>query len=102
MPLAGTLIPSALTLVLQGQFTADTAAIVLGVRQRFPELRVIVSCWESDRATIPPEILGGPTRILHSADPGSPRIAGFKLDNIRRQLASTRAGLASVETEYAL
>jgi hypothetical protein len=90
------------TILLQGQFTAETAKIVRQLRQADRLTPIVVSCWESDRAAVPQDVANLVSELVFSEDPGSPRIEGFKVDNIRRQLVSTSAGLARVKSAFVL
>lgn len=90
-----------ITVVLQGNYSSETAQIIAFLHKIAPEMPIILSCWESNRSDVNiPEHQG--VQTVFSTDPGSPVVPGFKVDNIRRQLVSTRAGLDRVRTPWVI
>lgn len=88
-----------ITIVLQGNFNAETARIVAHLQSLAPTAPIVLSCWESNRAEVAKTHLPGVT-IVFSQDPGAPLIEGFKGDNIRRQIVSSRCGIEKVQTPW--
>ncbi|WP_019429415.1 WavE lipopolysaccharide synthesis family protein [Limnohabitans sp. Rim47] len=88
-----------ITIVLQGNFNAETARIVAHLQALAPTAPIVLSCWESNRAEVAQTHLPGVTTIF-SQDPGAPFIEGFKGDNIRRQIVSSRCGIEKVRTPW--
>ncbi|TXI21825.1 MAG: hypothetical protein E6Q67_07095 [Roseateles sp.] len=87
------------TVLLQGNYNDETARIIGRLRALTPTLSIVLSCWESNRAAVAASGQAGITAVF-SEDPGAPAIPGFKGDNIRRQIVSTRAGLEQVRTPW--
>jgi hypothetical protein len=90
-----------LTILFQGRYSPGILSFSRAVAQDFPDLPIIVSCWEADRADVPAE-LATYAQVVFSPDPGAVQVPGHKLDNVSRQLVSTQAGLAHVRTDYVL
>jgi len=88
-----------ITVLLQGNYNDETARIIEQLKAVAPKMPIVLSCWESNRATVTATCPAGITKVF-SEDPGTPSIPGFKGDNIRRQIVSTRAGLAQVCTPW--
>lgn len=88
-----------ITVLLQGNYNDETVRIIERLKALEPTLQIVLSCWETNRATVNAACLTGITTVF-SEDPGAPAIPGFKGDNIRRQLVSTRAGLEQVRTPW--
>jgi hypothetical protein len=88
-----------ITILLQGNYTADTAISIRRLRALAPDLRIVLSCWESNRADVIAAVYPDIVTVF-TEDPGAPAISGFKVDNIRRQIVSSRVGLESVETPW--
>lgn len=98
---------SDITLVFQGAFKPyvtrerdDVARNIRLTRKVLPGARIILSTWSG--AEIPPNL--AVDAVVRSRDPGG--LPPLKLDdrkpnNINRQLATTQAGLAAVDTPYA-
>jgi hypothetical protein len=98
---------SDITLVFQGAFkpyvTRDRDDVMRNIRltrKVLPGARIILSTWAG--AEIPPGL--AVDAVVQSEDPGG--LPPLKLDdkkpnNINRQLVTTQAGLAAVETPYA-
>jgi hypothetical protein len=98
---------SDITLVFQGVFKPwvtrdhdDFARNIARTRKALPGARIILSTWKG--AELPSGLRVD--AVVESADPGG--LAPLKLDdrkanNVNRQLATTRAGLAEVDTRYA-
>ena len=95
----------AITFCIQGPVAVgpegenQTLNLLQSIRRFFPGSPVILSTWVGQ----PIEGFDS-CRIVFSSDPGSGlRIAGAsELNNINRQIRSTRAGLDEVRTEYAV
>lgn len=88
-----------ITIVLQGNFNAETARIVANLQALAPTAPIVLSCWESNRAEVAQTHLPKVTTVF-SQDPGAPIIEGFKGDNIRRQIVSSRCGIEKVRTPW--
>lgn len=88
-----------ITVLIQGHFNDDTASMIKHLRTQAPTTPIVLSCWESSRDLVSQSCLQNVT-IVFSDDPGSPSIQGFKVDNIRRQIVSTQAGLAQTRTPW--
>jgi hypothetical protein len=98
--------PDLLSVVLQGPLQTDRSAVdalnerLRSVRLHLPGAAVIVSTCSpmDDTACIDAD------RVVRCEDPGAlpPYKQGSKANNINRQIASTRAGLAQVITPFAL
>jgi hypothetical protein len=96
-----------ITLVFQGVFKPwitreyeNFARNIVLTRRALPGARIILSTWEG--VELPPGLK--PDAVVESPDPGG--LAPLKLDdkkanNINRQLLTTQAGLAAVQTPYA-
>lgn len=89
------------TVLFQGQYNPQLLRVAQEIKKRCDGMSVVISCWESDRRSVPEE-LGKIAKLVFSIDPGSVAVPGHKLDNVRRQLVSTQAGLSNVDTEYVL
>jgi hypothetical protein len=99
---------SDITLVFQGVFKPyvtrdhdDFARNIKLTRKVLPGARIVLSTWAG--VDVPPGL--AIDAVVESPDPGG--LAPLKLDdqkanNINRQLATTQAGLAAVETPYAV
>lgn len=69
------------------------------IRRYFSGARVIVSSWEGEQE----QEFQGPDQFVYSQDPGSgARYLTGERNNVNRQIVSTRAGLARVQTRYAV
>lgn len=69
------------------------------IRRYFSGAKVIVSTWEGEQANE----FHGPDEFVYSQDPGSgPRYLTGEQNNVNRQIVSTSAGLARVQTRYAV
>jgi len=90
-----------LTIVFQGRYSPGILAFSRRVREQFPGTPIVVSCWAADQAALPAE-LSDYAQVVLSEDPGAIQVPKHKLDNLVRQLVSTQAGLAQVQTEYVL
>lgn len=88
-----------ITIVLQGNFSAETARTIAYLQVLAPKTPIVLSCWESNRAEVAQTHLPGVTTVF-SQDPGAPLIEGFKVDNIRRQIVSSRRGIEKVRTAW--
>lgn len=88
-----------ITVLIQGNFSDQTVQVIKRIRAQAPQAPIVVSCWESNRDLVSRECFDYVTTIF-SSDPGAHSIPGFKVDNIRRQIISTRAGLAQVHTPW--
>lgn len=92
-----------LGVVIQGPVLTDgprtTAATLASVRRHLPGATVVLSTWEGE-----PTAGLEPDTVVRSRDPGGllPRRPGGKPNNVHRQLVSTAAGLAALQTTYAL
>lgn len=76
-----------------------TAVTLASVRRHLPDARIVLSTWEGQG------LAGLDTDdVVESVDPGglTPRRKGGKPNNVNRQLVSTAAGLAALDTTYAL
>lgn len=87
------------TVILQGNYNDETAHIIEQLKAISPSLPIVLSCWKSNSAAVAATCPAGITAVF-SEDPGAPAIPGFKGDNIRRQIVSTRAGLEQVRTPW--
>jgi hypothetical protein len=99
---------SDITLVFQGAFKPyvtrehdDVARNIRLTRKVLPGARIILSTWSG--AELPPGL--AVDAVVQSPDPGA--LPPLKLDdrkpnNINRQIATTQAGLAAVDTPYAV
>lgn len=97
---------SDVTVVFQGAFKAHAprdgkpfAQILKRTRQALPGAQIVVSTWAGT------EVPGlfGIDHVVHSVDPGALaplKLTDDKANNINRQIVSTRAGLAAVQTRY--
>lgn len=88
-----------ITVLIQGSFNDGTVRTIERLRVQSPVTPVVLSCWEYNRDLVSQTCPEGVT-IVFSDDPGSPSIPSFKIDNIRRQIVSTRAGLAHTRTPW--
>jgi hypothetical protein len=88
-----------ITIVIQGNFNSETARIVSHLQALAPTAPIVLSCWESNRSEVEYYHLPGVTTVF-SEDPGAPLIEGFKVDNIRRQIVSSRNGIEKVRTPW--
>jgi WavE lipopolysaccharide synthesis len=88
-----------ITIVIQGNYTDETGRIIESIKRRVPAMPIVLSCWESNRDAVGTTCPEGITAVF-SRDPGAPVITGFKVDNIRRQIISSRAGLSQVRTPW--
>lgn len=76
-----------------------TAATLASVRRHLPGAAVVLSTWQGEQtARLDADA------VVESRDPGGlrPRRPGGKPNNVNRQLVSTAAGLAALDTTYAL
>ncbi len=99
---------SDITVVFQGAFKPYTTKgkesflqNVQAIRKVLPGAKIIVSTWEG--AEIPRGL--GAVKIVCSNDPGSLaplKLIDNKANNVNRQIISTRAGMAAVETPFAI
>lgn len=93
---------SAITLVFQGPWHPAYAANIAASRRAFPGARLVLSTWEDARGAVP---AGLADELVFSPDPGA--LPPYKFgrgqpaNNVNRQIASTRAGLARVATPFA-
>lgn len=97
-----------ITLVFQGQFKPyvtrdheDFARNVKLTRKALPGAPIVLSTWAG--ADVPPGL--AVDAVIESADPGGLpplKLDDMKPNNINRQIVSTQAGLAAVETPYAV
>lgn len=87
------------TILLQGNYSEETAGIIKRLRAFAPKMPIVLSCWESNRAAVVAANLTGIITVF-SEDPGAPAVPGFKCDNIRRQLVSSHVGLNHVRTPW--
>nr|WP_269664817.1 WavE lipopolysaccharide synthesis family protein [Burkholderia sp. WSM2230] len=92
-----------ITLVFQGAWTADARRHIERSREAMPGARVVVSTFTEDdasRAAMPD------VEWVVSEDPGPlpayKRGARAPLNNVNRQIVSSRAGLAKVKSKYAV
>lgn len=92
---------SNLTIVFQGRYSSEILSFSKRVKEQFPNIPIIVSCWDGDSPSIPTELYDY-AQLVFSADPGAIQVPKHKLDNVSRQLASTQAGLEQVRTLYVL
>lgn len=88
-----------ITILLQGNFNSETASTISRLQALAPTAPIVLSCWESNRAEVVKTHLPGVTTVF-SEDPGAPHIPGFKGDNIRRQIVSSRCGIEKVRTPW--
>ncbi|NPT47761.1 hypothetical protein GNZ12_42015 [Paraburkholderia sp. 1N] len=92
-----------ITLVFQGAWHPSLESNIVQSRTMFPGAKVIVSTLDSDPVLRP---LGVDVDCVVSADPGA--LPPYKRDkrapvnNVNRQIATSRAGLARVTTRYAI
>ncbi|HYD96003.1 MAG TPA: WavE lipopolysaccharide synthesis family protein [Noviherbaspirillum sp.] len=99
---------SDITVVFQGAFKPYTTqgkesflSNVRAVRRVLPGAKIIVSTWEG--AEIPRGL--GTSDIVFAKDPGglAPlKLIDNKINNVNRQIVSTSAGMAAVETAFAI
>jgi hypothetical protein len=99
---------SDITVVFQGAFKAYTTKgnesfvrNVRSIRQVLPGAKIILSTWEG--AEIPRGL--GIKDIVFSTDPGglAPlKLIDNKTNNVNRQIVSTRAGMAAVQTPFTI
>lgn len=98
---------SEITVVIQGPLYleqntkgADVLSCIASVRSCLPGAKIVVSTWENERRhheQIAPLV----SRVVYSSTPAS--LASYdRENNVTRQIASTKAGLACVDTPYAL
>jgi hypothetical protein len=90
-----------ITIVLQGNFNPETARILSHLQALAPTAPIVLSCWESNRDEVAQAHLSGVSTVF-SQDPGAPFIEGFKSDNIRRQIVSSRFGIEKVRTPWVI
>lgn len=90
---------TAITILVQGSVMPDTRTVMKGLRTIFPGSELILSTWEGS------EVSGlDYDKLVLSPDPGGmvcDEVTGT-MNNINRQLCSTKAGLRVAETPYVL
>ena len=88
-----------ISIVLQGGCVTDTKEVILSLQKLFPEAELILSTWEnSDVSNLPTD------KVIFSTDPGAiycDKISGT-LNNVNRQLVSTKAGIAAATRPFIL
>lgn len=90
---------SQLTILLQGKIEIEHRIPILKMVEAFPDASFILSCWVQDE--IPEELLTiNKITVVRNYDLPPPTKVGSKLNNINRQLFSTREGLKHVKTEF--
>ncbi|MCA3963739.1 WavE lipopolysaccharide synthesis family protein [Vibrio vulnificus] len=87
---------SDLTFLFQGKFEQESNKAIEELRKIFPKAKIVISCWNGDEKIIRVNV----DSIILNDDPGAFKINGFKVDNINRQLMSTKNGLKEVKTNY--
>lgn len=85
-----------LTFLLQGKSTKETNFSIKIIRERFPGCKVILSCWEGDERIVTEFV----DKMVCNIDPVVYPMKEYKLDNINRQIVSTKNGLEHVKTKY--
>jgi hypothetical protein len=90
-----------LTILFQGKFDQHSVDNIKKTISNISCSCVIISCWEGDLNGVDISELPS-VKFIFSNDPGSKKIDGYKIDNINRQIVSTKSGLDAVETEYVL
>lgn len=96
-----------ITVVIQGPLYlerntkgADVLSCIASIRTCLPGARIVVSTWENERR-YHEQIVPLVSQIVYSSTPAS--LASYdRENNITRQIISTKAGLACVDTPYAL
>jgi hypothetical protein len=89
--------PFDISVVVQGAVGPYTPKCLASLRRHLPNAEVILSTWEGSDTTD----LDFDTLVL-SIDPGALAHDGPFLNNVNRQLASTRAGLSRATRRYVL
>lgn len=89
-----------ITVVIQGKLLSSTVNFIEELRATYPSVGIVVSCWEGDTAEH--NISAPDVVVVESSDPGAFPVDGFKLDNITRQLVSTKRGLERVRSRWAI
>ena len=91
-----------ITVVLQGGYSAElTPVCVKSVRKHLPESTILLSTWEGTNYDKSLSI----DEVILSKDPGAKTRDGKpngKLNNINRQIVSSRNGMRHAKTAYAL
>lgn len=94
---------SEITVIMQGDIRPETADAIKSVRQHLPDARLILSTFHENSL---PFWSGRVDHLVVSDDPGAlppyTTSRSATKNNLNRQIASTRAGLACVRTPYAL
>ena len=87
-----------ISVVIQGPILGCTQQVVDRVREFLPHSEVILSTFESDK------VVSGVDKIIFNSDPGAfvQQKASGTLNNINRQIRSTKAGLDSSTKRYIL
>ena len=92
---------SDITVIIQGNADNHTLRFTHWLCTTYPEIYVVVSCWENN--SIDQELINYEhVTVIKSADPGTISVPKFKTDNIKRQIISTRRGLEKVKTKWAI
>lgn len=86
-----------ISVVIQGAVDKKiTPQCIKKIQKSLPESKIILSTWEGTNTDgIYYDV------IVFSKDPGGKK-DGLKIDNVNRQITSTKAGLEKVETNYTL
>lgn len=88
------------TFVVQGPIVELTAKVLESISRLFPSSQIILSTWRGQDVSSFSDIPH--LNVVKSRDPGavSDHEAGSKLDNVNRQIVSSKAGLEEVTTGY--
>jgi hypothetical protein len=90
-----------LTILFQGKFDQSSVDNIKRTISNIASSHVIVSCWEGDLKNV--DISGlSDVKFIMTDDPGVNEVIGYKIDNINRQILSSKRGLEYVKTDYVL
>lgn len=91
-----------ISVLLQGPYCEGiTPQVIDSVRQFLPNAQIILSTWKNKK--ISPELVGKIDRLIQTPDPGPGYIStSGHVNNINRQILSTKVGLDSCTRKYLL
>lgn len=85
------------TFVVQGPIHPETAMCLRSIRTHYPDSRIVTSTWKSASTNG----IDCDELVLND-DPGGAKSPPGSIDNVNRQIVSTRNGLVRVQTTYAV